>query len=139
MGGKRYITVVVDDFLRYSWVEFLREKSEACNKMERLCKRLQNQKGFPIIKIKSDNGKEFENAKFEAFCNEHGIKKEFSTPKTPQQNGVVERKNRAIQEMARVMLLNKNVPQKFWAEVVNTLCHIRNRIFFLNKNKEDII
>ena len=78
--------------------------------MERLCKRLQNEKGVPIVKIRSDHGKEFENAKFEAFYNEHGIKKEFSTPKTPQHNGVVERKNWVIQEMARVMLLNKNIP-----------------------------
>ena len=113
MGGKRYIMVLVNDFSRYSWVEFLREKLEACDKMERLCKRLQNEKGVPIVKIRSDHGnhgKEFENAKFEAFCNEHGIKKEFSAPKTPQQNGVVERKNWVIQEMARVILLNKNIP-----------------------------
>ena len=96
MGGKRYIMVVVDDFSRYSWVEFLREKSEACNKMERLCKRLQNEKGVSIVKIKSDHGKEFKNAKFEVFCNEHDIKKEFSAPKTPQQNGVVERENWVI-------------------------------------------
>ena len=94
VGGKRYIIVVVDDFSRYSWVDFLREKLEACDKMERLCKRLQNEKGVPIVKIRSDHGKEFENARFEAFCNKHGIKKEFSAPKTPQQNGVVERKNR---------------------------------------------
>ena len=51
MGGKHYIMVVVDDFSRYSWVEFLREKLEAYNKMERLCKRLQNEKGVPIVKI----------------------------------------------------------------------------------------
>ena len=83
MDGKCYIMVVVDDFSRYSWVEFLREKSEAYNKMERLCKRLQNEKGVPIVKIRSDHGKEFENAKFEAFYNEHSIKREFSAPKTP--------------------------------------------------------
>ena len=130
MDGKRYIMVVVDDFSRYSWVEFLREKSKACEKMEKLCKKLQNEKGVPIIKIRSDHGKEFENAKFEAFCNEHGIKKEFLAPKTPQQNGVVGRKNRVIQEMARVMLLNKDIPQKFWVEAVNTSYHIGNRIFF---------
>ena len=94
-------------------MEFLREKSKARDKMERLCKRLQNEKGVPIVKIGSDHGKEFENAKFEAFCYEHSIKNEFSAPKTPQQNGVVERKNQVIQEMARVMLLNKNLPQKF--------------------------
>jgi len=81
--------------------------------MERLCKRLQNAKGVPIVKIRSNHGKEFENAKFETFCNEHDIKKEFFAPKTSQQNGVVERKNQVIQEMARVMLLNKNIPQKF--------------------------
>ena len=111
-------------------MEFLREKSKACNKMEMLCKRLQNEKGLPIIKVKSDHRKEFENAKFETFCNEHGIKKEFLSPKTPQQNGVVERKNRVIQKMARVMLLNKNRPQKFWIEAVSTTCHIGNMIFF---------
>ena len=58
--------------------------------MERLYKRLQNEKGVPVVKIRSDHGKEFENIKFESFCNEHGIKKEFSALKTPQQNGVVE-------------------------------------------------
>ena len=130
MGRKSYIMVVVNDFSRYSWVEFLREKSKACEKMEKLCKKLQNEKGVPIVKIRSDHGKEFKNARFEAFCKEHGIKKKFSTPKTPQQNGVVERKNRVIQEMTRVMLLNKDIPQKFWAKVLNTLCHIGNRIFF---------
>ena len=62
-------------------------------------------KRVPIVKIRSDHGKEFKNSKFETCCNEHGIKKEFSALKTPQQNGVVERKNRVIQEMARVMIL----------------------------------
>ena len=61
-------------------MEFLREKSEEYEKMEKLCKKLQNEKRVPIVKIKSDHGKEFENAKFETFCNEHDIKKEFSAP-----------------------------------------------------------
>ena len=113
MGRKSYIMVVVNNFSKYSWVEFLREKSEACKKMEKLCKKLQNEKGVPIIKIRSNYGKEFENTRFEAFCKEHGIKKKFSALKTPQQNGVVERKNWVIQEMTRVMLLNKDIPQKF--------------------------
>ena len=82
LGGKRY-----------------REKTEANEKMEIMCKRLQNEKGVPIVKIRSDHGKESENARFESFCEKNGIKKEFSVPKTPQQNGVVERKNRVIQEM----------------------------------------
>ena len=84
MGGKRYIMVVVDDFSRYSWLDFLREMSEACDKMERLCKRLHIEKGVPIVRIRSDHRKKFENEKFELFCNEHSIKKEFSVAKTPQ-------------------------------------------------------
>ena len=75
--------VIVDDFSRYVWVEFLREKSEACEKMVNLCKRLQNEKGVSIVKIRSDHGKEFENARFESFYEKSGIKKEFSAPKTP--------------------------------------------------------
>ena len=98
--------------------------------MEILCKKLQNKKRAPIVKIRSDHGKEFENARFESFCAKNEIKREFSAPTTPQQNGVVERKNQVIQEMARVMLLNKQRPQKFWGEAVNTSCYIGNRIFF---------
>ena len=64
-------------------MRFLREKLEECEKMENLCKRLQNGKGVPIVKIRSDHGKEFENAKFESFCEKNGIKKEFSALKTP--------------------------------------------------------
>ena len=113
LGGKRYIMVIVDDFSRYTWVEFLREKSEACENLEMLYKKLQNEKRALIVKIKSDHGKEFENARFELFCIKNGIKREFSAPKTPQQNGMIERKNRVIQEMARVMLLNKQIRKKF--------------------------
>ena len=106
LGGKRYIMVIVDDFSRYTWDEFLREKLEAREKLEILCRKLQNEKGVPIVKIRSDHGKEFENARFQSFCEKNGIKKEFSALKTPQQNGVVKRKNQVFQEMARVMLLN---------------------------------
>ena len=86
---------------------------EACEKLKILCKRLQNEKGISIVKIRSDQGKEFEHARFESFCEKNGIKKEFLASKTPQQNGVVKRKNWVIQEMARVMLFNKQIPQKF--------------------------
>ena len=105
--------------------------------METLCKKFQNEKGVAIVKIKSDHGKEYENAKFESFCEKNGIK-EFLAPKTPQQNRVVKKKNQVIQEMARVMLLNKQIPQKFWGEVVNTSYHIGNRIFFRTGTKKTI-
>lgn len=80
------------------------------------------------MRIRSDHGKEFENNKFLDFCNSQGITHEFSAPITPQQNGIVERKNRTIQEMTRVMLHAKNISYHFWAEAVNTSCHIHNRV-----------
>ena len=128
IGGKRYVYVCVDDFSRYTWVEFLREKSDTFEVFQKLATQLQREKGIPIVRIRSDHGKEFENAKFQAFCTQEGIKHEFSAPITPQQNEIVERKNRTIQEMAKVMLHAKKVPTKFWAEAVNTTCHIHNRI-----------
>ena len=66
----------------------------------------------------------------ESFCTRSGISQEFSTPITPQQNGVVERKNRVIQEMARAMLHNKDVARNLWGEAVNTACHTVNRVYF---------
>ena len=64
-------------------LNFLEKKSEAYEKLEILCKKLQNEKGAPIVKIRSDHGKEFENVRFESFCTKNGIKREFSAPKTP--------------------------------------------------------
>jgi hypothetical protein len=81
------------------------------------------------VRIRSDHGRKFENSKFEELCCSYGIKQEFSSPITPQQNGVVERKNRVIQEMARVMVHSKNLPQHLWGEAVNTACHIINRVY----------
>ncbi|KAG9442590.1 hypothetical protein H6P81_018444 [Aristolochia fimbriata] len=64
-----------------------------------------------------------------------GIAHEFSTPKTPQQNGVVEHKNRTLQEMARPMIHARNLPHKLWAEAVNTACHIVNRVYLRAKTQ----
>ena len=75
------------------------------------------------MRIRSDHGKEFENAIFAHFCDEHGISNEFSTPKTPQQKGVAERKNMTLQEMARVMLNSKKLAFRLWAEAINTACY----------------
>ena len=132
IGGKKYILVVVDDFSRYSWVVFLKDKSETFELFKTLCLKLQVEKGSTsgnIARIRSDHGTEFENIRFKEFCNSLGICHEFSAPKTPQQNGIVERKNRTIQEMARVMLNSKKLANRFWAEAVNTACHIVNRVY----------
>ena len=80
-----------------------------------------------IIKVRSDYGKEFENSEFKIFCEDNRITHQFSAPRTPQQNGVVERKNKTLIEMARSMLCENELPKYFWAETPNTACYITNR------------
>ena len=128
LGGKSYAFVIVDDFSRYTWVLFLAHKNDVFHEFSKLCRKIQNEKGFTISCIRSDHGREFENVEFESFCDEQGIEHTFSAPRTPQQNGVVERKNRTLQEMARTILHENNVPNYFWAEAVNTSCYILNRV-----------
>ena len=94
-----------------------------------LAKKLQNEKDQSIVSIRSDHGGEFENKEFKELCEEKGIDHNFSAPRTPQQNGVVERKNRVLTEMARSMLNEKEVPQIFWADAMNTAFYISNRAY----------
>jgi hypothetical protein len=82
-----------------------------------------------VKKIRSDNGSEFKNLQVEEYLEEEGIKHEFSAPYTPQQNGVVERKNRTLIDMARTMLGEFKTPERFWSEAVNTACHAINRLY----------
>jgi transposase InsO family protein len=82
-----------------------------------------------ILKVRSDHGGEFENEPFESFCEKHGIVHEFSSPRTTQQNEVVERNNRSLQGMARTMIHENNLAKHFLAELVNTTCYVKNRIY----------
>ena len=113
----------------------LKDKAEAPEKMIHLCKKLQVEKDTVIARIRSDHGREFENTKLATFCNDQGTHQEFSSPKT-QQTGIVEWKNRVVQEMARVMLHNKKLCKSFWGEAVNTACHTLNRVYFRPDSKK---
>ncbi|GJW93847.1 retrovirus-related pol polyprotein from transposon TNT 1-94 [Tanacetum coccineum] len=85
--------------------------------------------GCTIVSIRTDHGREFDNeVQFGEFCNANGITHNFSAPRTPQSNGVVERKNRTLQEMSRTMLNEQSLPQKFWCNAVDTSTYILNRI-----------
>jgi len=97
---------------------------------------LQNTKNNNIGSIRSDHGgefqnekfSEFQNEKFSKFCEKMRILHNFSTPRTPQQNGVVERKNRSLEELARTMLTGSSLPKYFWADAANTSCYVMNRV-----------
>jgi transposase InsO family protein len=79
--------------------------------------------------IRSDNGTEYRNASFNQICLEHGIDHQFSAPHVPQQNGIMELKNRTLVEMTRMMLDEHRTPRCFWADAISTACYISNRIF----------
>ncbi|GJU73536.1 retrovirus-related pol polyprotein from transposon TNT 1-94 [Tanacetum coccineum] len=92
-------------------------------------KKIQNQLGCTIVSIRTDHGREFDNeVQFGEFCNANGITHNFSAPRTPQSNGVVERKNRTLQEMSRTMLNEQSLPQKFWCNAIDASTYILNRI-----------
>jgi transposase InsO family protein len=114
---------------RFTWVFFLQDKSETQGTLKRFLRRAQNEFELKVKKIRRDNGSEFKNLQVEEFLEEEGIKHEFSAPYTPQQNGVVERKNRTLIDMARTMLGELKTPERFWSKVVNTACHAINRVY----------
>ncbi|KAI3732947.1 hypothetical protein L1987_64160 [Smallanthus sonchifolius] len=89
-----------------------------------------------VRRIRSDNGSEFKNNKMCLFCLQNGIHHEFSAPYVPQQNGVAERKNRTLVETARTMLVDSKLPVTFWAEAVNTACHVLNRVLTVKQHNK---
>jgi transposase InsO family protein len=120
ISASKYCLVIVDDYSRFTWVFFLQEKSQTQGTLKKFLRRAQNEFGLRIKKIRSNNGTEFKNSQIERFLEEEGIKHEFSSPYTPQQNDVVERKNRTLLDMARTMLDEYKTSDQFWAEAVNT-------------------
>ena len=101
---------------------FLDDKSQVQKIFKSFARKAQNQFEVKIKKVRSDNGTEFKNANVDTFLDEEGISHEFSATYMPQQNGVVERKNRTLVEEARTMLNKANLPTYFWHEAVNAAC-----------------
>jgi transposase InsO family protein len=129
IGGNKYGFVIVDDFSRFTWVFLLRDKGETQGIFKKVSRRAQNKFEVKIKKVRSDNGIEFRNTNIEAFLDEEGIKHEFSVPYTPQQNGVVERKNWTLIEAIIAMLDEYKISEKdYWAEAINTSCHAINHL-----------
>jgi transposase InsO family protein len=129
IGGSKYCLVIVDDYSRFMWVFFLQEKSQTQETLKGFLRRAQNEFGLRIKKIRSDNGTKFKNSQIEGFLEDEGIKHEFSSPYTPQQNGVVERNERTLLDMARTMLDEYKTPDRFRAEAINTACYSINRLY----------
>ncbi|GJZ02621.1 retrovirus-related pol polyprotein from transposon TNT 1-94 [Tanacetum coccineum] len=131
INGKKYILVIVDDYSRFTWVKFLRSKDETPEFVINFLKQIQVGLNKTVRYIRTDNGTEFVNQVMSKYYEGVGIFHQKSVPRTPQQNGVVERRNRTLVEAARTMLIFSKAPMFLWAEAVATalfgaLCYPTN-------------
>ena len=124
-----YGFIIVDDYSRYTWVHIILYKSKVQDVFRRFANRAMTNYGVKIKHIRSDNGAEFKNTGLDLYLDTMGITHEFSAPYTPRQNGIAERKNKTLIEMARTMLDEYKTPCKFWPEAIDTACHVINHIY----------
>ena len=132
VGGSRYFVTFIDDYSRYTTVYMMKTKDEVFDKFKEFVTLAENLTGekvkcLSLKKLRSDNGGEYTSKKFDDYCKDNGIKREFTIPYSPQQNGVAERMNRTILEAVRSMLYHANLPHMFWAEAVATAVYLKNR------------
>jgi hypothetical protein len=128
LGGSRYSVSFIDDYTWHTWIYLIERKSEVFDCFRNLKGFLENELGRKIKCLRSDGGKEYFSGQFNGYIQQMEIRHEFSCRYTPEQNGVVERKNRSIVEAARAMLEEKSMPKFYWADAVRTTVYIPNRI-----------
>ncbi|GJW76472.1 putative ribonuclease H-like domain-containing protein [Tanacetum coccineum] len=137
--NKKYCLVVTDDYSRFTWVFFLASKDETSDILKSFITQIENLVDKKVKIIRCDNGTEFKNRVMSEFCEKKGIKREFSVARTPQQNGVAERRNRTLIEAARTMLADSKLPTTFWAEAVNlpfAFCYWQNRVLVVKPHNK---
>jgi hypothetical protein len=122
----RYVLTFIDDYSRYTWVYFLRKKSEVFEHLKDFKALVETQTGKKIKILCTDNGGEYINKDVQNLCREAGIQLQHTVPYTPQQNGVVERKNISLKEMTNCMLHVRSLPSKLWVEALNCVSYIQN-------------
>ncbi|GJR85100.1 putative ribonuclease H-like domain-containing protein [Tanacetum coccineum] len=126
VNGKKYILVIVDDYSRFTWVKCLRSKDEAPAFIINFLKMIQVRLKETVRRIRTDNGTEFVNQTLREYYEKVGISHETSVARSPQQNGVVERRNHTLIEAARTMLIYAKAPLFLWAEAVAIACYTQN-------------
>nr|GFC64911.1 hypothetical protein [Tanacetum cinerariifolium] len=159
INGKRYVLVIVDDYSRYTWTHFLRSKDETPKVLIDLLRLVQRglqaqvkvvrtDKGTKFLNqtlhaglhaqvrsVRTDKGTEFLNKTLHVYFAQEGIEHQTSTTQTPEQNGLVERRNRTFVEAARTMLSAAKVPLYFWDEAIATLCFTQNRSLVIPRHE----
>lgn len=128
LAGNKYVLVLIDDYSRYMWTALLKEKSEAFNKFKRFKNLVEQDSGATIQTFRTDRGGEFVSQEFNTFCDGSGIRRHLTAPYTPQQNGVVERRNQTLMEMTRSILKHMRVPNFLWGEAMRHSPYLLNRV-----------
>ena len=125
-GGAIYFLTFIDDFFRMIFIYFLKNKSEVYSAFQNFIGMVERQTSKKLKVLRSDNGREYLGTNFCIDINKMGIKRQFSVEYTPQQNGIAERANRTIVEMARCLLIGSGLHEKFWAEATDTAVYLKN-------------
>ena len=127
LSGKQYFLSIIDDRTRKVWIYFLKTKDETFDRFCEWKELVENQVDKRVKCLRTDNGLEFCNTRFDAYCKTHGIERHRTCTYTPQQNGVAERMNRTIIEKVRCLLNESGLDESFWAEAASTAVYIINR------------
>ena len=128
LGGGLYFITFMDDHTRYGQVYIIQHKSDALSMFKRYRQEAESITGQKLQVLRSDHGGEFVNHSFNMELEKHGIHRQLTNPRTPEQNGTAEHLNRTLLDMAIAVLSDSGLPKQFWAEAVTTAMYIRNRV-----------
>ncbi|GKE86535.1 putative ribonuclease H-like domain-containing protein, partial [Tanacetum coccineum] len=135
---KIYCLVVIDDYSMFMWVFFLATKDETSGILKSFITGIENLVDHKVKVIRCDNGTEFKNKEMKQFCEMKGILRQVSIARTPQKNGVAERRNMTLIEAARTMLADFKLPTTFWAKAVNTACYVKNKVLVVKPHNKTL-
>ena len=127
LAGNRYFITFVDEFSRMIWLYVIKLKGEVFEIFQIFKASVERESGKRLKILRTDGGGEFTSNDFENYCQKNGIQHEVTAPYIPQHNGLAERRNRIILNMARSLIKEKDLPQRFWGEAVATSVYILNR------------
>lgn len=127
-GGNRYFLLFVDDYSRKMWVYILKEKSCAFEAFKRFKAQVENKSERRIKILRTDRGGDFCSKEFKSFCEAAGVERQYTAPYTPQQNGMVKRRNRTVVAMTRSVLKESGLPAYMWGEAVRQSVYVLNRL-----------
>nr|GEV34184.1 hypothetical protein [Tanacetum cinerariifolium] len=136
INGKKYVLVIVDDYSRYTWTRFLRSKDETPEVLIDFLMLVQRGLHAQVRYIRTDKGTNFLNKTLHAYFASEGILHQTYVARTPEQNGIVERRNHTLVEAARTMLSAAKVPLFFWVEAITTACFTQNRSLVIPRHEK---